>query len=79
MGLTRALKVRTSFKNSKYCAASESLKTGMNLPVAECREVPDQLRNCQHPSQIKRQREKRERERDRDRESRNIEIFNTSW
>jgi len=63
-GTYRRLKVCTAFKNSKYCAATEFLKTGMNLPVSECREVPDQPSNCQHPSKIHRQRE-RERERER--------------
>ena len=52
MGLQRAWKARTAFKNSKYSAATLFLKTGINLPVSECRKVPDQPSNCQHPSQI---------------------------
>jgi hypothetical protein len=47
-GLTGAWKVRTAFKNSKYCAATEFLKTGTNLPVSECREIPDQPSNTLH-------------------------------
>jgi hypothetical protein len=74
MGLKSGWKVRTAFKNSKYCAATEFLNTGINLPISECREVPDQPSSYQHPSQIQ-----REGERDRQTDKTHTEVFNASW
>jgi hypothetical protein len=82
MGLKHALKVRIALKNSKYCAATGFLKTGMNPPISECGEVPDQPSKCAH-AHTHTHTHKIERGRERKREGRTgktyTKVFNASW